>query len=398
MKIEIQNDYHDPEKRKIEIVERKGIGHPDTLADKLAEELSRQYSIYCLDNFGCILHHNIDKLYIGGGLFLYEKKMIKRYAPIKVVINGRVSNTMNGKVIDLDKLFIPVIKRYLSSVMPRLNPDTDLNININCTQYSKREHWYTPRNKDDVPDSKELFAADTALCVNHGCMTFCEKLAFLLEQSFWEYSDLGYAFPKYNDVGQDIKVMISRIDKAIIATVCMPVYKDMYSSTKEYELIVRKHEKRLLSLANEMDINNEYNIQVEINRMPDNSYRNYSLVIGSCIECGEEGVVGRGNNAQGLISTFREHTVEAPCGKNLRYHTGRVVNFMGINATTRIYKELNVKSTLYSLTRNRGSITNPFLVYLSVDDLSKRNECKKIIEEEFNENALKNIIDKRNLY
>src|SRR5574344_1929244 len=195
MKIEIQNDYHDPEKRKIEIVERKGIGHPDTLADKLAEELSRQYSIYCLDNFGCILHHNIDKL------------------------------------------FIPVIKRYLSSVMPRLNPDTDLNININCTQYSKREHWYTPRNKDDVPDSKELFAADTALCVNHGCMTFCEKLAFLLEQSFWEYSDLGYAFPKYNDVGQDIKVMISRIDKAIIATVCMPVYKDMYSSRKEYELI-----------------------------------------------------------------------------------------------------------------------------------------------------------------
>ncbi|MET7278839.1 methionine adenosyltransferase [Kribbella sp. NPDC005582] len=44
------------------IVERKGIGHPDTLADHLAERLSRAYSRYTLDHFGAVLHHNFDKL------------------------------------------------------------------------------------------------------------------------------------------------------------------------------------------------------------------------------------------------------------------------------------------------------------------------------------------------
>ena len=54
-------DYNDPEKQNIEIVERKSFGHPDTLADKLAEECSRVYSSYCIDKFSCVLHHNFKK-------------------------------------------------------------------------------------------------------------------------------------------------------------------------------------------------------------------------------------------------------------------------------------------------------------------------------------------------
>ena len=32
----------------IELVERKGLGHPDSICDALAEELSRSLSRYCL--------------------------------------------------------------------------------------------------------------------------------------------------------------------------------------------------------------------------------------------------------------------------------------------------------------------------------------------------------------
>ena len=62
--IKINTNYKDPEAQDLEIVERKGIGHPDTLADALANEVSSAYSRYCLENFGFILHHNIDKFYI----------------------------------------------------------------------------------------------------------------------------------------------------------------------------------------------------------------------------------------------------------------------------------------------------------------------------------------------
>ena len=63
----INKQYVNPEEKDFEIVERKGVGHPDTLADALAEEISRVYSKYCLEKFGAVLHHNIDKLYIGAG-------------------------------------------------------------------------------------------------------------------------------------------------------------------------------------------------------------------------------------------------------------------------------------------------------------------------------------------
>ncbi len=51
----------------VEIVERKGIGHPDTMCDALAEELSRTLCRYYLDNFGLVLHHNVDKALLRGG-------------------------------------------------------------------------------------------------------------------------------------------------------------------------------------------------------------------------------------------------------------------------------------------------------------------------------------------
>ena len=54
----------------VEIVERKGIGHPDTICDALAEELSRTLCQFYLDNFGLILHHNVDKALLWGGTSL----------------------------------------------------------------------------------------------------------------------------------------------------------------------------------------------------------------------------------------------------------------------------------------------------------------------------------------
>ena len=51
----------------VEVVERKGLGHPDTLADALAERMSVAYSRHCRERFGAVLHHNLDKLYLRGG-------------------------------------------------------------------------------------------------------------------------------------------------------------------------------------------------------------------------------------------------------------------------------------------------------------------------------------------
>jgi hypothetical protein len=51
----------------VEIVERKGLGHPDTICDALAETFSRNLCRAYLDRCGEILHHNVDKALVCGG-------------------------------------------------------------------------------------------------------------------------------------------------------------------------------------------------------------------------------------------------------------------------------------------------------------------------------------------
>ena len=41
----------------VEIVERKGIGHPDSLCDGMAERISVEYTHGCQENLGVLLHH-----------------------------------------------------------------------------------------------------------------------------------------------------------------------------------------------------------------------------------------------------------------------------------------------------------------------------------------------------
>jgi len=51
----------------VEVVERKGVGHPDTICDALAEMLSRALCREYRNRFGAILHHNVDKALLCGG-------------------------------------------------------------------------------------------------------------------------------------------------------------------------------------------------------------------------------------------------------------------------------------------------------------------------------------------
>ena len=396
MSLIIKNNYRDPNKEDIEIIERKGLGHPDTLADKLAEECSRAYSNYCMEHFGCVLHHNFDKLYIGAGCFRYENNKINMYSKIKVRLNGRASNTMNGEEIDIPSIVVPVIKEYIKSVMPRIDVDNELDISINCTQNTKVNNWFSPKNIDDVPDAKKIFANDTSLCVSHYPPTFCENLALQIEQFFWKY-DGYYPTPRFDDIGQDIKVMVSRISNDVTVTICMPVYIDVIKSKEEYMEIIKKYEKYISEYVKTLDNPNNYNVKVEINY---NQF--YALAKGSCIECGEEGVVGRGNNSQGIIASNRQHTMEAPSGKNERYHTGRVLSFVSENFIKRISEECNLHGTIFVLTRNKNPLLNPFLSYVSIDkeiDSDTERKIEEIYHEEFNEDTyLPKILAKRKIY
>jgi S-adenosylmethionine synthetase len=93
-----------PAAQPYEVVERKGVGHPDSLADGIAELASIRYSRYCLDRFGVILHHNLDKVAVLGGLARFGWQQGQYERPVRIVFGGRASVSLAGEPVPVGEI------------------------------------------------------------------------------------------------------------------------------------------------------------------------------------------------------------------------------------------------------------------------------------------------------
>ncbi|MFN7106049.1 MAG: methionine adenosyltransferase, partial [Pyrobaculum sp.] len=104
-------------RRLVEIVERKGQGHPDYIADGISEWVSRYLSRYYLENFGTILHHNIDKTLVVGGQAAPRFGSGEVLQPIYVLVSGRATYEVRARdgvvKIPLGPLAIQAAKDWL---------------------------------------------------------------------------------------------------------------------------------------------------------------------------------------------------------------------------------------------------------------------------------------------
>ncbi|MCL4346862.1 MAG: methionine adenosyltransferase, partial [Candidatus Thermoplasmatota archaeon] len=87
------------EKKETEMVERKGIGHPDSVADGISEQVSRGLSRYYLKHYGRVLHHNTDECQIVGGQAkpMFGGGVVSE--PIYILLVGRATTKVNGETI-----------------------------------------------------------------------------------------------------------------------------------------------------------------------------------------------------------------------------------------------------------------------------------------------------------
>ena len=382
--LSISSNYVDPETKSFEIVERKGLGHPDTIADGLANIISIRYSKYCLQNFGAILHHNIDKVYVGGGMFLSEFGSTKMIEPIHVVVNGRMSNEFAGTKIDIVAIAVKAVHDYLRRILPCLNVEKHLDIVVNSTQNMpnmNNPHWYKPRGISDLPEFENLTANDTAICIAHTPMTVTERFAYRLETFFREENRLEPRFPDY---GQDIKVMAVRENDLIDVTMCVPVMAGRIKNIREYYEKVHQIESVLQREASAgLGSQTRSHVRIKVNPSKGEKPKIYILGIGSCIEGGEEGLVGRGNDNNGVISIFRPHSVEVPHGKNLKYHAGRVLGYLTKRLADSIHQNLDVKCTVLTMTKNQMSLIPPSLMVVDLDQEVDRQLVMDQVERNF---------------
>jgi len=396
MKISYTNKTDFPETKETEIVERKGIGHPDTVADAIAERISVEYSQYCLDNFGIVLHHNVDKFAILGGLINLEDwgkaEIVK---PVRAHVNGRISSSFGGHKIPVHDICKHAIKTQLAISLPELDLNKHLEVIDNFTTYSKNPVWFNPRDKDDLPEYKELKANDTSSIISYWPLTDSEKLTLALEGFFYNKEQK----PRFKEFGQDIKVMVVRSGDFFDITLCVPFFIKHVKNVTSYWELKKNLESELSSVVNGiLKKNTHFRLQINTQtnpQIPSFTVRSgYFVATGGALDYGEEGLVGRGNNRLGIISAYRPNSMEAACGKNPIYHVGKVLGL----ASDVIAKEIANKFGCFAeicIVANIGDpLLNPNNVIVSTSKKVPQPEIEKLVNHVLNNNDWSSMIIK----
>ena len=367
-----------PADQPVEIIERKGLGHPDTLADALAERMSVAYSWHCLERFGAVLHHNLDKLYLRGGHCQIGLGTFEMTDPVTLTIGGRVSSSFSGEPIDHRELFEDAARSYLGTVLPRFDHARWLRVEHATTDRSRFPAWFHPRGLQDLPELANPAASDTAVVTAWWPDTPAERVTLALER----HLNQGGAGPRYPELGQDIKVMTIRRERHLDITINVAVHPSAATDTGTYDAIIGKLHGELDQLAGSV-LAGRMDHRLSLNTGDSNPYhgkRCYLLGTGSCLEFGEEGFVGRGNTPAGYIPLHRPKSAEASFGKNPVYHAGKVYAIHAGQVARRIFEATGTPATVTIAGRHSDPLRQPSLTDIALHGNAAPQTAREITE------------------
>ncbi len=301
------------EKQKIEIVERKGLGHPDSLCDGIAEAVSVALSREYEKTTGTILHHNTDKTLLIAGRSRPRYGGGEVISPIHIIVAGRATKKFDGTEIPVDTIAIKNTKEYLRKNIRNLNVEDEVVIDCRLGEGSS-DLIEICRLKSEIPD-----ANDTSFGVAHAPLSETERCVLEVERrAMLEYRS------KEKALGEDMKVMGLRERDKIKLTVA-DAFVSRYIEDYDHYISIKDSFKEFAEgVAQEKT---ERDVEVTVN-VADTPGSVYITVTGTSAEMGDDGCSGRGNRCNGLITPNRPISMEATCGKNPINHTGKIYNLL----------------------------------------------------------------------
>lgn len=344
-----ENNFLNQEALPVEIVERKGIGHPDTISDAISEEYSVEISKFYLENFGKILHHNVDKALLIAGKASPIFGGGKVEEPINFYLVGRVITEYKGKSIPVEDIYIKTARSWLKNNIRNLDVEHDINLGL-IVKPGSQDLVGLFESSEDVP-----LANDTSFGVGFYPLSKIENAVLKIE-NFLNSPEMK---AKHPELGEDIKVMGVRIGDSVRITVAAAFVSKYVASIEEYIEKKREIQKKVWELADSLL---PYKFSVEINSadLVDSGIV-YITVTGISGESGDDGQVGRGNRANGLITPYRPMSLEAVAGKNPVSHVGKIYNVFANEVARKIVEKYDeVEDSLFYIVSQIGKpITEP---------------------------------------
>lgn len=326
-----------PTSRPLEIVERKGLGHPDTICDALVENLSRALCRAYLERFGLILHHNVDKALLVGGLARPRFGGGELLEPIEIHLAGRATRELRGASIDVDAIAREATSTWLGENLRHLRArDVRIHTHIRPTSPDLAELFVRSHATGAAP-----LANDTSFGVGFAPLDRLERTVLAADAALHD-ADLRRAMPF---IGDDTKVMGVRTGEALALTVACAFVGAHVRDLGDYlakKAILREHLRDASARAAGSAVD------VVVNSADGDSDDSvYLTVTGLSAEGGDDGQVGRGNRINGLITPGRPMSLEAAAGKNPVSHVGKLYNLAAERLARALCEELDAIDEAY---------------------------------------------------
>ena len=317
------------EDQEVEIVERKGMGHPDSICDGVAESVSSALAREYIDRVGKVLHYNTDETQLVAGNAAPAFGGGEVVEPIYLLIVGRATKEYEGTSIPAETIALRAAREYLAENAPELDVGTDIVVDVKLGEGSGDLQEVFGEEGQTVP-----MANDTSFGVGHAPLTETEQIVREAERSLTgDYADENPA------VGPDVKIMGKREGDHIDVTVAAAIVDEYVADLDEYNDAVASIHDHVEDLAAEYT---DRDVTVQVNTADD--YEDGSIYLtttGTSAEQGDDGSVGRGNRANGLITPNRSMSMEATSGKNPVNHIGKIYNLLSTSIAESVVGEVD---------------------------------------------------------
>ncbi|MCD1293692.1 S-adenosylmethionine synthetase [Methanocella sp. CWC-04] len=313
---------------RFEIVEKKGLGHPDSLCDGISDAVSRGLCKYYMDHFGHILHHNVDKVLISAGRSETGFGGGEILKLMSIIIGGRATDRFQGQNIPVYEIARECTEKYMKSTLK------------NIDNYFEVEPRLGMGASELKSLAEKVTANDTSIGVGFAPLSRLETDVHKAE----------VIMRTVTGVGEDVKVMGLRTNDDLLLTLSAAIVSKYATGMDEYESIKsRVRQKVTDSLSSGWE-----GLSVTVNAA-DTNKNIYLTKTGTSAEMGDDGETGRGNRANGLITPGRPMTLEAHAGKNPRNHVGKIYNLIAIRAADDLVRQCGVEEAYVYLVSKIGA-------------------------------------------
>ncbi|MBM2851602.1 MAG: mat [Candidatus Nitrosotenuis sp.] len=315
-------------KKRFEFVERKGVGHPDTICDLVMNKVSIELSKLYLKETGVIQHHNMDKTMLVAGQTENKFGGGKVLKPMKLVMGDRATTSVDGRQLPIGDLAITTVRSWFEKNLRYVKDEhVSYQLEIGASSAELRSIFKNP---------KSFAANDTSVLVGYAPYTETESTVLGMEQ----YINSKKFKAEFPVSGEDVKVLGFRNGEWLDLTVAIAFVDSFVDSQKDY---FKKKHQMLEAITEFARKKTTLKIHAAINCLDDQNKGiegMYLTVLGTSADNADSGEVGRGNKANRVISPNRPAGAEAIAGKNPVSHIGKIYNALSFKIADEIYKNV----------------------------------------------------------